>query len=248
LQELPLILVPTWPLPSLIEADIETWLKQAHLEDQRLRIERRVIPHTPILIPDTAKGQQLFNLAKAIADIPLEAAVFPTNQNQGYWFKTLHYYWQAQGVVIAQRLLGVISDPLAQDGVLTERLADQNLAFLRLSRDIDRACFRLLVRGSRWIKAWASKKNIPYPFKSPQELFLELLKERFLLMWQLGPLSSEKKPLSKAQQREHFAVRLRLLKQSPWLEQQEGNAKAIAKKSSNISTISHKQDGVDVGC
>lgn len=227
LQELPLILVPPsllsspperWIYASVVQAELQTWLEQARLEDERLRIERRLIPHTPIYLPDTPEGQQFFQLAKEIADIPLNTPIVPKNQNQGLWFKTLHYYWQAKGVVLAQRLLGVIVDPLGKDGVLTERLSDQNLEYLRCSSETEIACFQLLSHGENYIQQWAKEHSIAYPFETPRDLLLQLLREDFRVTWQLGPGNLEKKALPKAKQRDDLATRVRLLKQSPWLE------------------------------
>jgi hypothetical protein len=229
LQELPLILVlpprerlrnPTaWrQRQSLIQTATQQWLQAARLDDERLRIERRLLPYTPIYIPDTPVGQEYFKLAKAIGDIPLTAPIVPKNQNQGYWLKTLHYHWQARGVVLAQQLLGVLSDPLAAGGVLKERLSDKNLAYLRLTRAIDVACVNLLTQGEPWLKQWAAKEQIAYPFATPVALFLELLEAEFRVTWAQGPLNLEQKPLSKAHQRDEVAVLVRLLKQSPWLE------------------------------
>lgn len=227
LQELPLILVPpvllsSWQEPRLstlaIQSAVQTWLEAARLDDERLRIERQLIPHTPIYIPNTPQGQQFFQLAKAIADIPLKAAIVPKNQNQGYWFKTLHYYWQAKGVVLAQRLLGVIADPLGEDGVLNKRLSNQNLESLRLSSQIEIACFHLLLQGEPYIREWVKQNGVAYPFETTLDLLLELLHEEFLVTWQLGPDNPEKEVLSKANQRDHVGVRVRLLNQSPWLK------------------------------
>lgn len=229
-QELPLILVPpyfqclsdaTLPLPRFVQTATQKWLEAARLEDERLRIERRFIPHTPILLPDTAKGRRFFKLAKAIADIPLNAGIIPKNQQQGYWFKTLHYFWQARGIVLAQQLLGVIPEPLGESGALGDRLAEKNLESLRLTKAIDIACFQLLVHGGPYIRHWARKNEILYPFKSPQELLLEMLKERFLLMWQIGPQNPEKKPLSKVQQRDNADALVCLLEQAAWLKEEE---------------------------
>jgi len=233
LHELPLILVSPLPIngaegfPPLLPASqskIEDWLQKARIDDKRLRIKRRFIPHTPIYIPDTPEGQQFFKLAKLIGDIPLNVPVLPKSQNQRYWLKTLHYYWQARGVVIAQQaLLDVIADPLGEGGALKNRLPAKILEDLRLSGAIDAACFRLLVAGENFIKQWATENERDYPFKTVYDLFLKLLEEEFLVIWQLGPLNSEKHPLSKAKQRDNIAVRARLLKCFPWLVKKTGN-------------------------
>lgn len=226
LHELPLILVPLslwnpvrrqWKITLPFQSEIQAWLQEAHQDDERLRIERRLIGHTPIFIPDTPEGKQFFKIAKAIADIPLNAPVVPKNQQQGYWFKTLHYQWQARGVVMAQRLLGVIADPIGESGVLSDRLSQINLDYLRLGSTISVACFHLLTQGAPYIKRWAQKNQVDYPFETPWDLFFEVLKEDFLASWQLGPGNQTKKALSKAEQRDSVAVRVRLLKQSPWL-------------------------------
>lgn len=233
LQELPLILVS--PLPQLgaeesppllpaTQSKIGDWLQKARIDDERLRIKRQFIPHTPIYIPDTPEGQEFFKLAKLIGDIPLNIPLLPDGQNQEYWLKTLHYYWQARGVVITQQVLGVIADPLGEGGALKNRLPAKILEDLRLSSAIDAACIRLLVAGENFIKQWwATENERDYPFKTIYDLFLKLLEEEFLVIWQLGPLNSEKYPLSKAKQRDNIAVRARLLKRSPWLVKKTGN-------------------------
>jgi len=142
----------------------------------------------------------------------------PKNQNQGYWLKTPHYHWQARGVVLAQQLLGVLSDPLATGGVLEAPLSDKNLKYLRLTRTIDIARFNLLTQGEPWLKQWSHKHQVAYPFDTPIALFLELLRAEFLILWELGPLNQEQKPQSKAEQRDNIAARVCLLKQSPWLK------------------------------
>lgn len=227
LQELPLILVPsalleagadTWQSLPVIQAATKQWLQTARLDDERLRIERLLLPYTPIYFPDTPAGQQCFKLAQAISDIPLTAPIVPKNQNQGYWFKTLHYHWQARGVVLAQALLGVLSDPLVAGGVLKEQLSDKNLEYLRLGRAIDVACVNLLTRGEPWLKRWSQKEKVAYPFASPIDLFLALLRAEFRVTWEQGPLNQQQQPLAKAQQRDEVAVLVRLLKQSPWLK------------------------------
>ncbi|MHC5826011.1 MAG: hypothetical protein ACYT04_61710, partial [Nostoc sp.] len=133
LQELPLILITKHLLPLSVEMKqqhlfihqaIQEWLDIAKRDDKSLRIERRLIPHIPVYIPNTSKGQQFFKIAKAIGDIPLTASVVPKNQNQGYWLKTLHYFWQARGVAMAQQLLGLIQDPLEEGGVFIHHLPD----------------------------------------------------------------------------------------------------------------------------
>lgn len=227
LQELPLILVPE-PMFSLpverrqqnpaVRQAIQVWLDEAHLDDERLRIERRLIAHTPIYIPDTLKGRQFFNIAKAMGEIPLNAPVLPKNQNQGYWLKTLHYHWQAKGVALAYQLLGLMSDPIGKFGALGDRLPATGLHNLRCSRAIDFACWQILWQEWHIIQRWAAEHDIPYPFKHPFELFIELQKQDFLTLWKIGPESSDPEWLPKRAQRSDLAARVALLREGIWEE------------------------------
>lgn len=226
LLELPLILVPKHlfevsddihrelPVPK---AAINEWMGRAKEEDERLRIERRWIPYAEIYIPHTPIGLKFYKLAKAIGEIPT-LGVIPKNQNQAYWLKTLHYYWQAKGVIFAHKLLGVIRNPVEPEGVLGRYLPNTSLKNLELDTNIDLACFRLLVRGGQYIRNWAATEGIPYPFNNPMELFLEIQKQSFLTLWQLSPCNSEHDWLPNAQQRDNISARIKLLEKKPWLE------------------------------
>jgi hypothetical protein len=226
LLELPLILVPERLLhapehvleqKAVVIAALNEWMTRAKEEDLRLHIERLEIPTAEIYIPHTPIGLKFFNIAKAIGEIPTQA-VIPKNQNQAYWLLTLRYFWQARGLLFAHKLLGVIPNPVEAEGVLSRYLTDTNLKDLELITNIDLACFLLLVRGERYLRKRAAEAGIPYPFNSPMELFLEIEKQNFLMVWQLGPGDSELDWLSKAQQRDNISARIRLLKKNPWLE------------------------------
>lgn len=224
LQELPLILIPQhlaelsieelYQQPSVQQA-IQQWLDLAHWDDQRLMIERLLIPYTPILISNTPKGRQFFKLAKAIADIPVRASIVPKNQNQAYWWKTLHYCWQAAGVMFAEKLLGIMPHLLGKQGILDQHLPVNSLQNLDLLTDIDLACFRLLVRGQRIIHQQAVRQAIVYPFRHPFELLLEIQQQDFQIAWGFGPTNPDSEWLTKQEQRQAINTRIRLL-QNTW--------------------------------
>src|SRR4028119_678749 len=117
---------------------------KAKEEDLRLSIERPLIPTSEIYIPNTPIGRRFFNIAKAIGEIP-SLEIIPTNPNQAYWLKTLHYYWQAKGVLFAYKLLGVIANPIEEQGVLWRYLPKTLLLDLDLDTNIDYSHFKLLV-------------------------------------------------------------------------------------------------------
>ncbi|MBH8566777.1 hypothetical protein I8748_32285 [Nostoc sp. CENA67] len=232
LQELPLILIPEYLLSlsfdmkqqhPFIQKSTQKWLDDAKKDDERLRIERRWIPHTPVYIPNTNKGKQFFKIAKAIGDIPLNTPVIPKNQNQGYWLKTLHYYWQAIGVTFAHQLLGLIQDPL-EEGILNNRLPQSIIQSLKLTRNIDMTLFQILVRGQRIIKTWARQNKISYPFNQPLEIFLEILKQDFLIRWQIDPCNQDWEWMTKKIQRDNILTRIYLLKEAIWKESSLDNA------------------------
>jgi len=226
LLELPLILVPEHLLhipeefcqhSPVVIAALNEWMTKAKEEDLRLNIERPWIPKAEIYIPNTPIGKRFFNIAKAIGEIP-SVDIIPKNQNQAYWLKTLHYFWQAKGVLFAYKILGVIDNPIQEQGVLCRYLPETLLKNLDLDTNIDLACFKLLVRGGRYIRKWAAAQGIPYPFNNPMELFLEIQKQSFLMSWLISPCDSEPDWLSNAQQRDNISARIRLLKKKPWLK------------------------------
>lgn len=226
LLELPLILVPEHLLhvpeefrqhSAVVISALNRWMTRAKEEDLRLNIERPWIPTAEIYIPHTPIGLKFFKIAKAIGKIPT-LDVIPKNQNQAYWLLTMRYFWQARGVLFAHKLLGVIPNPIEEQGVLSRYLPSTSLKNLDLETNIDLACFLLLVRGGRYIRKWAAAQGIPYPFNNPMELFWEIQKQSFLMSWKVGPDDSELDWLSNAQQRDNISARIRLLKKKPWLE------------------------------
>lgn len=246
LQELPLILIPKHLLPLSVEMKqqhpfihqaIQEWLDIARRDDEFLRIERRLIPHIPVYIANTSKGQQFFKIAKAIGDIPLTASVVPKNQNQGYWLKTLHYFWQARGVVMAQQLLGLIQNPLEEGGVFIHHFPDTTINNLKLTKEIDIACFRILVRGQRIIKQWAQKNEINYAFSNPLELFIEILKQNFLVAWYLRPCNQNWTWITRKKQRENIADRAYMLKKLIWQESPFDNYYYCKKKQQYLDYL-----------
>ncbi|MBD2207553.1 hypothetical protein H6G33_35040 [Calothrix sp. FACHB-1219] len=245
LQELPLILIPENLLSlsvemkqhPFIQTAIQKWLDTARKNDELLRIKRRWIPHLPIYIPDTLKGQEFFKIAKAIGEIPLTASVLPKNQNQFYWLKTLHYFWQARGVVIAQQLLGLIQDPFAEGGVLVDDLPESSINNLKMTREIDIACYQILLKGEKYIKQWAKKNKINYGFSHPLELFIDILKQDFLYIWHLGPYNQDWEWVTKRMQRDNIATRAYLLKEAIWQESSLDNAYYSKKKEEYLKYL-----------
>lgn len=226
LLELPLILVPEHLLGEpeefirhspVVGAALNEWMVKAKEEDLRLSLERPWIPTSVIYIPNTPIGRRFFNIAKAIGEIP-SVEVIPTNPNQAYWLKTLHYFWQAKGVLFAYKLLGVIANPIEEQGVLWRYLPKTLIKDLDLDTNIDVAHFKLLVTGEPDIRKWAAAQGIPYRFKNPMELFQETQKQSFLMLWQIGPMNSELNWPSNAQQRDNISARIRLLEKNPWLQ------------------------------
>jgi hypothetical protein len=225
LLELPLILVPEylfeiyefWKNSPIVIAALNEWITKAKEDDLRLNIERRWIPTAEIYIRDTRIGEKFFNIANAVGEIIPSVNIIPRNQNQAYWLKILHYYWQARGVLLAYKLFGVIPNPIAEQGVLCRYLPKNLIEDLDLLTNMDVAQLRLLVTGERYIRKWAARQKTPYPFNNALELFLEILKQNFLELWQLGPMNTDPNWLSNAQQRDNISALIRLLEKHPWL-------------------------------
>jgi hypothetical protein len=217
LLEIPLIQLADSPVlnSAATKSALDGWMAKAFDEDKQLGINRDTIPFAAVYIPDTPNSADFFNLALAIGEIP-KPQVAPENYNQACWIKTIQYYWQARGLVFAHRLFGVIPDPLGKEGVLSRYLPETTLKNLRLTRDIDLACYRLLVKGEAYIKTWAAEEGISYPFKSPLKLFLQILKDGFEILLLLGPLNLYHEPLSKRLQVYNLNARSRLLSDKEW--------------------------------
>jgi hypothetical protein len=120
----------------------------------------------------------------------------------------MRYFWQARGVLFAHKLLGVIPNPIEEQGVLSRYLPSTSLKNLELITNIDLACFKLLVKGKPYIRNWAATQEIRYPFKSPMDLFLKIQTQSFRLSWKVGPDDSELDWLSNAQQRDNFLKKI----------------------------------------
>ncbi|MEA5507662.1 hypothetical protein VB735_32165 [Halotia wernerae UHCC 0503] len=230
LQELPLILTPEYLFQtpqklrrqsSVIKSSLDAWMNRAREDDELLRIERRFIPFVEIYIPDTSEGKQFFTIAKAIGEIPMQVGVLPKNQNQGYWLKTDHYFYQARGVLFAHKLLGVIPNPLEKHGLFAEYLPETSIRNLDLITNVDLAEYQLIKAGECYIQQWVAERNIVYPFNNPFELFVSIHKPAFLDSWALGPACQESEWLSIEQQEDFLAVRIRLLEQTPWIKRED---------------------------
>ena len=224
LLELPLILVPqhllqepeeSWQHSPDVIAALNKWMTKATLDDLRLNIERPLIPTSEIYIPNTSKGKKFFKLAKVIGNIIPSANIIPKNQNQAYWLKTLQYYWQARGVLLAYKLFGVIPNPIEEQGVLWRYLPKKLLLDLDLLTNLDYFQIKLLRREEPYIREWAAKEKIPYPFNNVLELFVESKKQSFQMLWQIGPMNSEPNWLPKAQQKSNISKLIRLLGKKP---------------------------------
>lgn len=229
LIEMPLVLIPQdmfqisedmYRDTPLVNSTLKTWISRAKSYDECLRIERQWIPFAETYLPDTPEGRQFFNIANTFGEIPIASSVIPHNQNQGYWLKTLHHFYQARGILFAYKLLGVISNPTAEDGCFTHHLSTTNIRNLEIITSVDLAEYELIKQGEPYIQQWAENQGITYPFESPLDLFFEIAKQSFLEAWMLGPNSKEINWVTIEQQQDLFAVRIRLLEQTPWLNQQ----------------------------
>lgn len=144
-----------------VKSSLNTWIAGAKADDECLRIDRRWIPFAETYLPNTPKGQTFFDLANSFGQIPMAAGIVPKNQNQGYWLKTLHYFYQARGILFAYKLLGVILNPIDKDGLFTQHLSSNNIRNLEWITDADIAGYELIEQGKGYIQQWASKKGFP---------------------------------------------------------------------------------------
>lgn len=100
--------------------------------------------------------------------------------------------------------------------MLERRLPATSIKNLKLDTDIQLASYHLILEGEPHIKNWAMAEGIHYPFNSPIELLLQILKEEFQLIWLLGPLNCQPQWLDKRTQRDYVNARIHLLKDDAW--------------------------------
>lgn len=227
LQDLVLIPVPlallSLPLEQrrrslVVQETLGEWEKQAREDDLRFGLEeRRWIPRVEIYIPNTPRGQQLIQIATAIGSIPLQVGILPKNQEQAYWLKTLHYFYQARGLLFAYKLLRGIPNPTGTKGILPQHFSTSIIRNLKLVTDVDIAEYQLINAGEPYLKTWMARRQQAYPFQQPLQLFLEIQKQTFLQEWELGPNNTDDW-ISIEDQKDLLSVRVFLLQQLMWVK------------------------------
>lgn len=227
LQDLVLIPVPqallSLPLEQrrrslIVQETLSKWEKQAREDDLRFGLEeRRWIPRVEIYIPDTARGQQLIQLAKAIGSIPLQVGILPKNQEQAYWLKTLHYFYQARGLLFAYKLIRGIPNPSGTRGILPQHFSTSIIRNLKLVTEVDIAEYQLISAGEPYLKAWMAHRQQAYPFQHPLQLFLEIRRQTFLQDWELGPNNNDGW-ISIDDQKDLLSIHVFLLQKSTWVK------------------------------
>jgi hypothetical protein len=195
LQDLALISVPESLMlfpdearqrSTIVQSALSVWEEHVREDDLRFGFEERCwIPRIEIYIPDTPDGKKFFKIAKAIGDIPMQSNILPKNQEQAYWLKTLHYFYQARGVLFAYKLLGKIPDPIGAEGVFKQHFSESIIRNLNLITEVDIAEYKLIIEGESYFKAWILRRQEDYPFKHPFQLLLKIQKQAFCLFSRL---------------------------------------------------------------
>lgn len=183
---------------------------QALASDKTLNLSRNRIPFKFILLPELPQTADFCRLAQAIRDIA-SFDVAPDNQNQGIWMRCVQFYWQAKSILLPNKIFKLIPDPTLADGYLSQIIAPQALANLLLETDADKALYDLLSAGESEIISWAKAKGIDYPFNSFQELFIYILKDRFLRSVQEEAFNLAPSWSNKRAQKEHYCRWLKFL-------------------------------------
>ncbi|MBD2054577.1 hypothetical protein H6F88_00780 [Oculatella sp. FACHB-28] len=201
-----------------VQKTLNEWERQIREDDLCFGFEERCwIPRVEIYIPNTPHGQQLIQIATEIGKIPLLAGIVPKNQEQAYWLKTLHYFYQARGILFAYKLLRGIPNPSSTKGVFQQYFSTSIIRNLKLVNEVDIAEYQLISAGEPYLKSWMAGRQQPYPFQDPLQLFLEIEKQAFLQGWELGP-NNAGDWVSIEDQKDLLSVRVFLLQQFQWTE------------------------------
>jgi hypothetical protein len=228
LQEIPLLLVPQRHLllpkerlqrcPEVISA-LQAWQQLARQDDVRLLIRRNLIPFVEAYFPDTEVGRETYQIAKEIGAIPRQCGIIPTNQNQRFWLKTIHYLWQAQGLLFAQKLSKLPND-LLQENIdrLRQYLSEQSFKNAVHAAESNLALYQAIVDNFEYLKTNSFDRIQQQTFSTPWLLFKAIEKETCQTGWKIGPASPEINGLSQDQQKEYLQTKSYLIEDRPWLD------------------------------
>lgn len=197
LREFPLILIPqNWfdlsevvreQQPKVQQA-LQQWQVAVEFEDQCLRIDRPAIPRHIIWLPDTFLGKSFQHIAQGIGKIPTGQSLQFQNQHQGAALRTLQMGWQVRGIFFANALFSLPVSILNLEKVLEDLLPTTLMERCRLNQQLDQALWRILTSGWEHFQTWWSQnRSTPWPYDSPQNLFLSILQADFVTAWDNGP-------------------------------------------------------------
>lgn len=228
LQEIPLLLVPQKQLslsrelhekyPEIIAA-LTKWQQLAWRDDARLFIRRHWIPFVEAYLPDTEDGRETYQIAKEMGAIPRQCDIIPTNQNQRFWLKTLHYLWQVIGLLFAQQLSKLPQD-LLQENIdrLHQYLPEPSLNNAVHIAASDWALYQAIEKNFEYLQNHSFDEMQRTTFSTPWSLFKAIQIESFQTGWEIGPAGSEINGVSQDQQREYLHTKSYLIENRPWLE------------------------------
>ena len=170
---------------DLIHIEVDSIIPTVEEEWERdaiLGIERPYIPAQIIPIPDTPAGKRYKEIADAIDRIATFKFSFKSseeNQSQTAIMRCIQLKWQMRSIWFANKISGCPVPDLPQQYIrkLIPALAFENL---NLEVPYDIAMYRLLQAGETDIRAWCHQQGIDYPFASPLDLFMEILRDEFL--------------------------------------------------------------------
>jgi hypothetical protein len=179
-------------IPASVEGDVTFTLddvaevrRKAADKDRRLGIKRKLPPQKMIVLPDTEAGKEAYEFGKGIEDFSFDVA--PENDEQRFWMLYIQQYLQQINIMLMFKIFNVIPDPTQGHGVLSDLPAHEK-EWLRLSTNINKALWDLIVKGEEMIQEFATAKGKQYPFNSHTELFIEILREMFYSqLWDRGP-------------------------------------------------------------
>ena len=233
LREVPLLLLPQQLFalsraqrqrcPETISA-LKAWLLEARADDQRLRIRRPWIPFVEAYFPDSEAGRKTYQMAKEIGNVPRQCGINPNNQNQRFWLKTLHYLWQAKGVLLAQQLSQLPTEILqANIDNLNLYLPGQSMQNAAHIAEADLAFYQAINQNFDYLKTTSLNAAQQKAYSNPWNLFIAIQVESFQTGWKIGPAGSEINGVSQDQQREYLHTKSYLIENRPWLEGKKVN-------------------------
>lgn len=251
-QALPIILLPDFllnrprnlrPRHPIAQKQIQDQYEKAKRDPTERRINRDWMPYFELYILDTPNGQRFRQIANAIGQIPLHADVVPRTQDQVYWLKTLHYFYQARGILLAQRLYPLEIDNLYDNNLhlLQHNLPDGAFERVEHFANVNHKEIQLIAAIFDPLRNRLPNLAEKHSFDDHFRFFVKMQTERFKEDWEYTVNNRDRlQPRTAHEERDEIDTIQPLLEQSPWVEERQSSLPKSSESFPRVQRLPYK--------